>query len=402
MQPEAAAPAESDRKPEPAAEAPPEEAPRPPEQEKEPQPEPRPEPAPDVIPPPPAPAEKPRYALPLVAAGLVGALFGAVGGAVVPALLGSAPPPPAPALDMQRLQRIEQGLAALQSRPAAASPAPAAPAAPGVTAEEGARLAQRLAAVEADVTRRLAEQEQRIAAIPAPAAPAAPAPTVDLAPLSGRIDAAERLLAELDRKAEAARAAAVEAAKAAEPKIAEMTAALARTAQRVETVAAAPLFGAAQTLGQAFERGRPFPGELSALEALGVANDRLQALRALAEKGAPTAQAIADAFRPLAMQAARAGQPAATGAQALLESLVRTRAAGPGASGAPDGVVAQIEAALARGDVAGALALWDKLPEAARKATDGWAALARGREAARQAIQAIEEQALAALRKPAP
>jgi hypothetical protein len=102
------------------------------------------------------------------------------------------------------------------------------------------------------------------------------------------------------------------------------------------------------------------------------------------------------------MDVARAGQPAATGLQAVIDSVVRTRAAGPGAADAPDGLVAQIEAALRRGDVAGALAAWGKLPEPSKKLSEVWAASAGQREAAMKAAADLQAAALAALRKAAP
>jgi hypothetical protein len=398
------------------------------------EPEPPPAPRPEIIPPPaaPPPPAKPRYALPIAAAGLIGALFGAAGGALAPGLIGSPPPAPAQqAVDPARVQRLEQGLAALQAQPAPASAPAAAPpaAAPGLSAEEGARLAGRIAELEAELARRGARQEQqvderidrRLAALPAPAM-AAPPPVVDLAPLAGRIDGLDKALAAIGQRAEAAQAAADQGVKAVaeadrriaearsaaeagvkavEPKLEELAAGLSRTAQRVEIVAAAPLFGAAQALGQAFERGAPVGLELAAIEALGAKPEQLQALRAFAEKGAPTPQRIAEAFRPLAMAAAKAGQPPAAGVQAVFESFVRTRATGPGAADSPDGLVSAIENALRAGDIGAALAAWEKLPEASRKATEAWASAARGREAARQAIRAVEEQALAALRKSA-
>ncbi len=344
---------------------------------------------PDIImpPPPPPPPQERRLALPLAAAGLVGAVFGAAAGVIVPSYFASPP-----AVDPARILRIEQGLADLARRPA---PAPS-------SAAELQALGQRLGGLESELKTRLEAQDRRIAAVPAPAAPAAPPPAVDLKPLNDRIGALDRAMGALDQKAEAARTAAADGLKAVEPQLQQLAARLNQTAQRVETTAAAPLYTAAEALRQAMQRGGPFTAELSALEALGVRPEQIASLKALAAAGAPTAQQMAAAFQPLAMEVARAGQPAATGLQALLDGVVRTRAVGPGAADTPEGLVSTIEGALRRGDVAGALAAWEKLPGPSRKASEAWAATARQREAAWKAVTDVQATALAALRKAAP
>jgi hypothetical protein len=328
---------------------------------------------PDIIAPPPPPPEKPGYALPLVAAGLVGALFGAIGGTIVPGLFGRAP-----TVDPARVQLIEQSVAEIARRPAPALSSVA----------EVQELGQRLAGVEADVKRRLETHDQKLAAAPTPSAPAAP---VNLAPLTDRLNAVDRALA-----------AAGDGLKAVEPQLQQLASRLTQTAQRVEITAAAPLFSATQTLQQAFQRGAPFPGEVAALEALGVKPEQLASLKALAARGAPSVQQLAAAFQPLAAQVARVGQPAATGVQAIIDSVVRTRATGPGAADTPEGLVSIIENALKGGDVSAALAAWARLPEPARKLSEGWAATAQDRAAAEKAIRDLQDSALAALRKAAP
>ncbi len=381
MQPEAASASPEPVPPEPVAAA--SEPPPPPVEE--PKPEAAPEPPPEIIAAPPPPPEKPRYALPIAAAGLIGAIFGAGAGFLAPGLTGGTP-----AVDPARLQRVEQSVAEIARRPAP-SPAPAVPA-PSNTAEVQA-LTQRLGALQAELKRRLDAQDQKIAAIPAPQAAAPAPPPVDLSPIAGRLDALERGLQALDGKADAART-------AAEPQIRELSERLGQTARRVETTAAAPLFGAVQALGQTFQRGAPFAVELAAVQALGAAPESLQPLRGLAERGAPTSQRLAAQFQPLAAEIARAAQPpSAGGVPALLGGVVRTRSTDVAVD--PSGGAAAVEAALRSGDIAGALAAWDKLPEPARKLTEAWAAGAREREAAAKAVRDLQEHALAALRKAA-
>jgi hypothetical protein len=76
-----------------------------------------------------------------------------------------------------------------------------------------------------------------------------------------------------------------------------------------------------------------------------------------------------------------------------------------GTSAAPAGddassVIARINAAAARGDVAAALAEIAKLPDAPRALVDAWVKKAQAREAAIAASQHIAAAALAALGKP--
>jgi hypothetical protein len=341
----------------------------------------------DIIQPPapPAPTEA-RYALPVAAAAVVGGIFGAIAGAVIPGMFGGEP-----AVDAARVIKLETALVELQRRPVAAAPSNAA---------ELQALTQRLAAMEADVKRRLEAQDQKIASVPAPAS--APAAPVDLRPLTERMGTLDRALAATDQKAEAARAAAADSLKQGDPRLQDLSARLTQMAERVERTAAAPIYGAAQALGQAFQRGAPFAAEIAALEALGFKSDQMQALKALAPVGAPPVQRLAEQFQPLAMDVARAGQPAPTGLRAMLDSVVRTRASGPGAADSPEGLVAAIEAALKAGDLTAALAAWEKLPAPARKASEAWAAAAQQREAAQKAVRDVQDAALAALRKAAP
>jgi hypothetical protein len=343
-------------------------------------------PAPDLIAPPappPLPPEKPRYGVPMAAAALLGAVFGAGAGAIIPGFLGG------PALDPARVLKLEQGVADLAKRPL---PAPVAGNGPELQA-----LSQRLAAIDADIRTRLAALDQKVASTP----PAAGAPA-DIAPLTARFGALESAMAALDQKAEAARTAAGEGLRAVEPQLQQLAARLNQTVQRVEITAAAPVYSAAQALNQAFQRGVPFPAEVAALEALGVKPEQLAALKALAARGVPSAQKLADTFQPLAMELARAGQPAASGLGAIWQSLVTSRPTGPGAADTPQGLVAAIESALRVGDVAAALAAWAKLPEPARKASEAWASTAREREAAQKAVKDLQDAALGALRKAAP
>ena len=82
---------------------------------------------------------------------------------------------------------------------------------------------------------------------------------------------------------------------------------------------------------------------------------------------------------------------------AHLHNLVRVRELNETAGDDPQALVSQIEAASRRGDIGAALASFDKLPEAARRAAGDWPTLAHARHAADNALQSIREAAIAAL-----
>jgi hypothetical protein len=63
----------------------------------------------------------------------------------------------------------------------------------------------------------------------------------------------------------------------------------------------------------------------------------------------------------------------------------------------PPALVSQIEALSRRGEFAGALAAFNKLPEAARQAAGDWPAQARARQGADSALQSIREAAIGRL-----
>ena len=82
---------------------------------------------------------------------------------------------------------------------------------------------------------------------------------------------------------------------------------------------------------------------------------------------------------------------------AHLHSLVKVRDLNETAGDDPQALVSQIEAMSRRGDVAGALVAFGKLPEAARKAAGDWPTLARTRQAADAALLSIREGAVGRL-----
>ena len=158
----------------------------------------------------------------------------------------------------------------------------------------------------------------------------------------------------------------------------------------------------ALSLDERFAAGAPFAAELAALAKRGVGAAALAALKPFADSGAPTSAAIAAGWAAVEPRVAAAdASPAASGWDRLLDhmrALVRIRRVG-GAAGSddPDARLRTIGAALARGDVPGALAAFSSLPDVARAAGADWAKTAAARQAAAAAAAALRADALAHL-----
>ena len=147
--------------------------------------------------------------------------------------------------------------------------------------------------------------------------------------------------------------------------------------------------------------GAGFGPELAALQRLGVDSAALAPLQAVVN-GAPTNSALAASFTAVAPHVLAATAPAETGSVtdrflAHLHNLVKVRELNETAGDDPQALVSQVEAASRRGDIGAALAAFDKLPEAARKAAGDWPTLARARAAAEAALQSIREAAVGQL-----
>jgi len=152
----------------------------------------------------------------------------------------------------------------------------------------------------------------------------------------------------------------------------------------------------AQAIASAIERGAPFPKSLAAAQALGAQPEQLALLRAVADKGAPTAASLAAAFAGVAQAALAAAQPPLPPDAGLMDrlgrlasSLVRVRPAGDTAGDDPAGLVARAQAALIRGDTDAALAAWSKLPAPAQDASRAFGDAASARAKAQAAAAAL-------------
>ncbi len=189
-------------------------------------------------------------------------------------------------------------------------------------------------------------------------------------------------------------------------------AALAARVDKIETALAAPKKPSAAdnaapiaiitgAIADKLNAGAPFGPELSELERLGVDPAKLAPLRAVAD-GGPTDAALAasfDAVAPKVLAAASHGEQGGVADRFLahLHSLVKVRDLNETAGDDPPALASQVEALSRRGDIGGALAAFNKLPESARQAASDWLTLARMRQAANSALQSIREAAIAQL-----
>ncbi|MEI8146436.1 MAG: mitofilin family membrane protein [Alphaproteobacteria bacterium] len=417
-----------------------------------PEPAPQPAPAPVMMAPEPAPASGPGFGS-LAAAGLIGALLtGAAGyGALVGGFIGSPVSNGNPALE-RRIADLDKLVREQAARPAAPATSPAAT--PSV---DLGPLTARLGALDtarADLDKRLAALETR----PAATAGGPAAAPVDLMPLQTLVATLRDEVTALKGAAGVASGTAGDAGAAAvelEGRVAAATAALGarittlqsdlvklETAQgaastlaregaaKAEALAAqiqaiAPRLAAAETAGGenaqagrraalalaaeslrgAMARGSAYTAELAAIRGLGASAETLAALSGHAQAGLPTTAVLSRRFTELAPALLRAlPQSSAPGMldrlTANVQNLVRVRPVGEAAGDDPTIVIARVEAKLARGDLAGAIADTERLPDAAKTLAKPWLDQARARLDADRAVSRLSADALGAIAAP--
>jgi hypothetical protein len=181
----------------------------------------------------------------------------------------------------------------------------------------------------------------------------------------------------------------------------EGTLAAPKTETRSASDTAAAMAIIAEAAEERLRAGEPLGPDLAALQHLGVDSAALAPLQAVAD-GAPTNAALAASFSAVAPRVLATASPEEKGSVtdrflAHLHSLVRVRDLNETAGDDPAALVSQIEAETRRGDIGGALASFNKLPEAARQAAGDWLTLARTRQAADSALQSIREAAIGQL-----
>ncbi len=154
----------------------------------------------------------------------------------------------------------------------------------------------------------------------------------------------------------------------------------------------------------AVERGAPFAGELEAAKALMADPQAVALLAPFAATGVPSAAvlgqevaALAPSLVKRAPSASEADQSYWQRLQAEAEKLVRVRPINSAPGTNLSATASRIEALGKQGNIAGALAELQKLPEAARAPAEPWIKKAQAREAATAAARRIEATAIAAL-----
>ena len=165
---------------------------------------------------------------------------------------------------------------------------------------------------------------------------------------------------------------------------------------------AAPIALVGGAMQRAIADGRPYAADLESLKALGVKPEALAKLSPSAAGGAPSAATLHDGWEAVEEDVAAALKPAETSSAfdrltASARSLVQVRRVGAVQGEDPAALLSQIDAALASGDVTGALAVWAKLPAAGKDRSQDWAAAARARVDAVGAAQDIVDRAIASL-----
>ncbi|MDB5651487.1 MAG: hypothetical protein JWL62_3007 [Hyphomicrobiales bacterium] len=292
----------------------------------------------------------------------------------------------------QRLDKIEGRLGAVEAKPTALMP-------------DLGPLAARIGAVETKVDGARADASRALQQNAGLAPAASPAPRVDLSPLDRRIQALETRPvptfdpAPLERRVSRIETELTPLRSALTAPKTEVRATQAPTVVETPPGDAAAAAVVAESLRQKLDRGVPFPMEVAALEKLNVDASQLGALKAMALKGAPTGNALADSFEPLAAATLKAEHkdPSADFLDRLARSattLVRVRPVGETSGEDTAALISRIEPTLRRGDIAGALALWDRLPGDAKGPSRDWADRARLRAQADTSVRQIIDQAI--------
>ncbi len=142
---------------------------------------------------------------------------------------------------------------------------------------------------------------------------------------------------------------------------------------------------------------------MTALERLGADSAKTVALKPFAEKGAPTAAALAAGFSKIAPDALKAASPKEGGGvmdrlMSNMSKVVKITPVGETAGDDPAALISQVSAALERGEIGAAMVLWARLPEPARRASQDWASGAQALLAAQTAAaQSILNDAMGKL-----
>ncbi|MGL4813045.1 MAG: uroporphyrinogen-III synthase [Beijerinckiaceae bacterium] len=162
----------------------------------------------------------------------------------------------------------------------------------------------------------------------------------------------------------------------------------------------------ATALAAAFQRGAPYRAELDAMQTAGGDPALLTPLAAYADKGAPGGAALGRDFAAVLPAVLKAIAPPADDTsvigrlRAMVGGAIKVRPVGSSADASPAGLVARIEAALPRGQIADALTAWQALPDGVKTASAAFGAALKSRVEAEAATRKLVEQATQALARP--
>jgi hypothetical protein len=239
-----------------------------------------------------------------------------------------------------------------------------------------------------------AEFEKRLATVESRPTPQ----TIDLAPLTARVESVENSLSDLRKLGEQAQAANATAIEAVQGRIAALESRLIAPRPAVSNAAQIVALGA---LRDAMISGALFEKELAAVRTmLGDRAVSLAPFESSAQQGLPTVAKLSAQFAGLAPKLARE-QDTPDGYFARLWAnaahLVEVRPAGEVEGTSAGAIVARMEERLKRGDLAAALEEGARLPVAARAIGADWLADATRRRDAEVAVKNLLNAELAAL-----
>lgn len=220
----------------------------------------------------------------------------------------------------------------------------------------------------------------------------APTTTVDLGPVTEKLDALDSLIKSADQ-----------AAGTLDGRVVALEQLASQLSGKVDAQASQPKIAlaiAASALKAALDRGAPFTAELDTFAAVRPDAPQIAVLRPYAEKGVSTrvdlAAGMSDAANAM-IAAATPVDPNQGIFQRLVssaESLVKVRPIGAvEGKGAPE-TVARLEVAVTQGDYAKALAEYDTLPEPAKAAGADFAGKLKSRLDAEAAVDALVSGAM--------
>lgn len=165
---------------------------------------------------------------------------------------------------------------------------------------------------------------------------------------------------------------------------------------------AAPLAVTAQAVLRAVDAGQPFGEDLKVLRGLGAESTTLEPLTSVADAGAPTTgelRAELDRLRQ-SLTSQKGAAPAGSYFDRLwagATEVVQVRPLGSVVGDAPPAILARMDEALAKDDLAAALSEWGKLPETARTLGKSLADRIRLRQSAQEAARVVGANAIKAM-----